>query len=112
MSETRKFQYIINGIREDLTFVEHLYWKLYGSLTNNPYHESDFSYEKTAFEIKEWINDVFLDKIYEIDSKIQKFLIDVSLKEMCKKVSMQEMEKCVRDIMQEKKETFIYIWRN
>jgi len=103
MSETRKFQYIINGIREDLTLAENLYLKLHWNLMDNPYLRSDFSYEKTAFEIKEWILDVFLDKIYEIDSKIQKFLIDVSLKEMCKKVSIQEMEKYVRDIMQEKK---------
>jgi len=104
MSETRKFQHIINGIREDLTFVEKLYWKLHGYLMNNPYLRSSFSYEKTAFEIKEWINDVFLDKIYEIDSKLLKFLTDVSLAESSfKKVSIQEMEKCVRDIVQEKR---------
>jgi len=114
MSEAQKFQHIIDGIREDLTFVENLYGKLDWDLFTNPYLRSDFSYEKTAFEIKEWINDVFLDKIYEIDSKIQKFLIDVSLKEMCKKVSIQEMEKYVKEIMQEKKglghgNTYLYM---
>jgi hypothetical protein len=104
MSEIHKFQYIVNGIREDLTFVENLYWKLYGNLTNNPYLNSDFSYERTAFEIKEWIFDVLLDKIYEIDSKILRFLTDVSLNEVLyKKVSIQEMEKYVRDVVQEKK---------
>lgn len=104
MSETRKFQHIINGIREDLTFVENLYWKLHWHLMVNPYLRSSFSYEKTAFEIKEWINDVFFDKIYEIDSKILKFLTDLSLAEQIfKKVSTQEMEKCLKDIVQEKK---------
>jgi hypothetical protein len=102
MSETRKFQYIVDGIREDLTFVENLYWKLYGNLTDNPKLQSDFSYERTASEIKEWIFDVLLDKIYEVDSKILKFLTDVSAKEaMYKKTSIQEMEKNVRDIVQD-----------
>lgn len=104
MSETRKFQHIIDGIREDLTFVEKLYWILHESLLSNPYLNSDFSYEKTAFEIKEWINDVLLDKIYEINSKVLKFLTDVSFTESSfKKVSTQEMEKCIRDIVLEKK---------
>jgi hypothetical protein len=104
MSETQKFQHIINGIREDLIFVEYLYWKLYSNLMNNPHLQSEFSYEKTAFEIKEWINDVFLDKIYEIDSKILKFLTDVAFTESGpSKVSTREMEKCVRDIVQEKR---------
>ena len=104
MSETRKFQHIIDGIREDLTFVENLYWKLNESLLSNPYLDSDFSYEKTAFEIKEWINDVLLDKIYEINSKVLKFLIDVSFTESSfGKISTQEMEKYVRDIVLEKK---------
>lgn len=104
MSETRKFQHIIDGIREDLTFVENLYWKLDWNLMHNPHLRSNFYYEKTAFEIKEWINDVLLDKIYEINSKVLKFLTDVSFPESSfEKVSTQEMEKCVRDIVLEKK---------
>jgi len=105
MSETRKFQYIINGIREDLTFIEELYGKLDWNLFNNQGLRSnlDFYYKKAAFEIIEWVNDVFLDKIYEVNSKIHKFLVDVSLEEMYKKVSTQEMEKYIRDIIQEKK---------
>jgi hypothetical protein len=101
MSEAQKFQHIISGIREDLTFIENLYWILDSNLMSNPYLRSDFSYKKTAFEIREWINDVFLDKIYEINSKIHKFLTDISLEEMYKKVPIQEMEKYIRDIMQE-----------
>jgi len=103
MSEAQKFQHILDGIREDLAFVENLYWKLHEDLMSNPYLRSDFSYERTAFEIKEWTNDVFLDKIYEINSKIHKFLTDLSLEEMYKKVSIQEMDKYIRDIIQERK---------
>jgi len=110
MNEACKFQGIIDGIREDLTLVKELFWKLDKDLTNNPDLRSDFSYEETAFEIKEWIHDVFLDKIYEIDSKIQKFLTDVFVNavphpnmELYKKVSAREMEKCIRNILQEKK---------
>lgn len=115
MSEAQKFQHIINGIREDLTFIENLYWILDSNLMSNPYLRSDFSYEKTAFEIKEWILDVFLDKLYEIDSKIHKFLTDVSLVEsISKKVSIQEMEKYLRDIIEEKEglglgNTYLYL---
>lgn len=110
----QKFQHILNGIRADLTFVENLYLKLDGNLLNNPYLESDFSHERTAFEIKEWINDVVLDRIYEIDSKILKFLTDVSLEVLYKKVSIQEMVKYIRDILQEKKglgrgDTYLYL---
>jgi hypothetical protein len=105
MSETRKFQYIINGIREDLTFIEELYGKLDWNLFNNQGLRSnlDSYYKKAAFEIIEWVNDVFLDKIYEVNSKIHKFLVDVSLEEMYKKVSTQEIEKYIKDIIQEKK---------
>jgi len=113
MSEKQKFQDIINGIREDLTYIENLYWGLSG-LMDNPNLRSNFSYERTAFEIKEWINDVFLDKIYEIDSKILKFLTDVSLKEaLYKKASVQEMDKYIKYIVQEKRvgygDTFLHM---
>lgn len=103
MSEAQKFQHILDGIREDLTLLEDLYVKLDWSLLGNSYLNSEFSYERTAFQIMEWITDVFLDKIYEIDSKTHKFLIDVSLEELCKWVSIEEMEKCIRDILGEKK---------
>jgi hypothetical protein len=44
MSEVRKFQDIVNGIREDLTIIENLYWKLHENLFSNPLLRSDFSY--------------------------------------------------------------------
>jgi hypothetical protein len=104
MSETQKFQVIVRGIREDLTYVERLYSALNWNLTMNPYLNDDFHYTKTAFEIREWIFDVFLDKIYEIDAKVQKFLTDLSsdAEEMHKKFSIQEIEKYVREIIHEK----------
>jgi len=103
MSEAQKFQHIIDGIREDLTFVDNLYGKLHWILMNNPHLRNGFSYKKTALEIKEWTDDVFLDKIYEIDSKIHKFLIDVSSEKLYKNLSIHEIEKYIRDILKEKK---------
>lgn len=82
---------------------------------NNPNLRSSFSYEVLASETKEWIFDVFLDKIYEIDSKTLKFLADVSLKEATdKKLSIQEIEKYVRDIVQNDRgliheKTYLYL---
>jgi len=106
MSEAQKFQHIIDGIREDLTLIEELCGKLDWNLFNNEglWSTFDFYYKKAAFEIIEWINDVFLDKIYETNSKIHKFLTDMSLGGMYNKVSIQgqAMEKCLKDIMQEK----------
>lgn len=103
MSEVQKFQYILNGIREDLVLLEEFHSRLDWSLLNNPYLDSDLYYQRTALEIVEWVTDVFLDKIYEIDSKIHKFLTDLSLEELYKYVSIQEMEKCTGDILHEKK---------
>ena len=107
MSETQKFQHIVNGIREDLTFIENLHAMLDLNLGFNQGLRSSFShvYEKTAMEIKQWINDVFLDKIYEINSKVLKFLTDVSCGEsgLWKVPSTQEIERYMRDILQEKK---------
>jgi len=106
MSETQKFQEIVDGVREDLEFVENLYWILDGKLLSNPYLDSDFHYTKTAFEIREWVFDVFLDKIYEIDFKFLKFLTDIfseaSSEAVRKKFSVQEIEKYVREIIYEK----------
>jgi hypothetical protein len=102
MSEARKFQHIVDGIREDLTLVEELCRILDHSLSNM-LRMGGFLYEETTFQIKEWISDVFLDKIYEIDSKIHRFLIDVCLEEMYDKVSLQEMEKYIKNIVEEKK---------
>lgn len=100
MSNAQKFQYIIQGIREDLTYVENLYWTLWQILNFDPQLISSSSSERRSLEIREWIYDVFYDKIYEIDSKILKFLTDVSQEALYKKLSIQEMDKYLRDIVQ------------
>lgn len=102
MNEAQKFQHILNGIREDLAIVEQLYWILHEKLLSNPDLESDFNHSRTVLEIIEWTNDVFQDKVYEINSKVRKFLTDLSLEDRHRKVSIQEMNKYVRDILQEK----------
>jgi hypothetical protein len=104
MSGISKFKYIVNGIREDLAFIEELYQKLNLNLFENQGLRSniDIYYRKAAFEIIEWLDDVFLDKIYEVNSKVHKFLVDISLEEVYRKVSAQEMEKYIRNIIHEK----------
>jgi tetratricopeptide (TPR) repeat protein len=102
MSEASKFQHIVNGIREDIAFIEKLYWNLDRHLSFNQGLRDELSYRKTVFEIIEWVNDVFLDKIYEVNSKVHKFLVDISLEEKYRRVSTKEIEKYLRDIIQEK----------
>jgi hypothetical protein len=102
LSEAQKFQEIVLALREDLSLVESLYWMLHEKLVNNPYL-GGFYHEQTAFEIREWLYDVFLDKIYDIDSKILRFLKDLSAEEFHKKASIQQIEKYVNEIIYEKK---------
>lgn len=73
---------------------------MWGILNFNQELRSSFSSERKSLEIREWIFDVFLDKIYEIDSKILRFLTDVSQEVLHKKLSIQEMDKYLRDIVQ------------
>jgi hypothetical protein len=107
VSETQKFQHIVDGIREDLTFVENLRAMLDWHIGTNQGLRSSFShvYEKTVTEIKEWIDDVFRDKIYEINQKVLTFLTDVSSGEsnLWKIPSTLVIEKYTRDILQEGK---------
>jgi hypothetical protein len=98
LSEAQKFQEIVLALREDLSLVESLYWMLHEKLVNNPYL-GGFYHEQTAFEIREWLYDVFLDKIYDIDSKILRFLKDLSAEEFHKKASIQQIEKYVNEII-------------
>jgi hypothetical protein len=74
MSNKELFQEILSGIRSDLTFVKSvLFQKLVKIL-----QEKDYCIDQ---EIKIWIFDVFLDKVYEIDAKIDQILADFDLKE-------------------------------
>ncbi len=81
----------------------------------DPSLKSSFSYERRASETKEWVFDVFLDKVYEIDAKTLKFLTDISLKEAIdEKLSTREIEKYIRDIVQNDKglihdKTYLYL---
>ncbi len=103
MTEAQKFQEIVLGIREDLELIEKLYWITDGKI-NFSHLDSDFNYQKTASEIRDWIFDVFLDKTYDIDSKVLKFLTDISpdAEAIHKKFSVQEIEKYAKEIIHEK----------
>ena len=103
MSEVQKFQEFVLGIREDLTIADNYCWMLEQKLMELSRMMGDFYYQQNCFEIREWIFDVFLDKIYDVDSKITTFLKDLSLEELLKKISVQEIKKYVNEIIYEKK---------
>src|SRR3989304_8058141 len=102
MSEPQKFQEFVLGIREDVTIANNICWLLDWKLVDLA-NMGDFNYRQNASEVREWIYDVLLDKIYDIDSKITKFLTDLSLQELQKKVSIQEITKYVNEIIYDKK---------
>jgi hypothetical protein len=102
MAEVQKFQEIVLGLRDDLSNLESLYWILYSKLINNPYLQG-FTYPTTASETREWIFDVFLDKVYDIDFKLTKFLNDISLGVLSKKASIDEIQKVINEIIYDKK---------
>lgn len=72
MSYKKQFEDIITFIRNDLKYLSELYGKLVPQVTYSVGPYRIFSEEDKA-KTKEWIFDVFLDKVYEIDSKTRKF---------------------------------------
>lgn len=95
LSEEQKLDQFIRGIREDLNFVEALYYRLFETLLG--LSTWGINYKIESPRIKEFIRDTFLDKIFEIESKTSKFLIDISLNESIgKNLSTQEMTTLLR----------------
>ena len=103
MAEMQKFQEIVLGLRDDLGNLESLYFVLHWKIMMNPYLRDSFTYLTEAIEIKEWIYDVFLDKLYDIDFKLTKFLNDVTLMDLSRKASNEEIKKVINEIIYEKK---------
>ena len=101
MAEIQKFQEIVLGLRDDLSNLDSLYWILHEKLINNPYLQG-YYYQNTASEIREWIFDVFIDKAYDIDFKLNKFLNDISLGALSKKASIEDIKKVINEIMYDK----------
>lgn len=74
MSERQKFQEVLKEIRKDLEHIFNLLQileqKACSQVTLQP-----------SQELKEWIYDTFLDKVYETNAKIKRFLMDVRISE-------------------------------
>lgn len=66
MSEKQRFQEIQGEIRNDIAHIMNLFEILYKKLEELPLHEA-----------KNWMYDVFLDKIYETNAKLMQFLDDI-----------------------------------
>jgi hypothetical protein len=74
MSNRQLFQEILSGIRSDLSFVKKdLFQMLVKMIAERDYHIDE--------EIKIWVLDIFLDKVYEVDTKIVRVLADFGLME-------------------------------
>lgn len=74
LSERQKFQEILKEIRRDL---EHIF-NLFQILVQKACSQETL---QPSQELKEWIYDTFLDKVYETNAKIKRFLIDVRISE-------------------------------
>jgi len=78
LSEKQKFQEIVSNIRSELKYIQSLQDKL--NFTFLPDIAADtFVSRQLAVDTKEWIMDVFLDKFFETDAKVGKFLLDIGL---------------------------------
>lgn len=83
MSERQCFQEILRGVRGDLTyFRETLFPVLLSKIKMKNY--------KIDVEIKDWIYDTLLDKLYEIDAKVAKIFEGFGLGDKAK-ISLDQM---------------------
>ena len=81
MSEKQKFKELLSEIRSDLAYIQELQPQLNNQISN---FQNSFVDEKWAsffvIHVKEWAYDVYLDKIFETDSKVKKFITALGLK--------------------------------
>lgn len=78
MSEKQKFQEIVSNIRSDLKYIQSLQDKLNFAIIPDIAADT-FVSRQQAVDTKEWIIDIYLDKFFEIDAKVKKFLADLRL---------------------------------
>lgn len=89
MSGKAKFQEILTLIRTDLKYLLSLDSILRNNLAFISLHPLERATQVS--KLREWIFDVFLDKAYEIDAKVKKFLVDLGYpkENINSKLSMQ-----------------------
>jgi hypothetical protein len=82
MSEKQKFKEIPSEIRSDLAYIQELQPRLNNRISN---FSNAFVSETWAIwfatNVKEWAYDVYLDKIFETDSKVKKFINELGLED-------------------------------
>ncbi len=72
MSGRQVFQEIVAGIRSDLKYLkEDLFSILFDKRRYDPYGQKD--------EVRSWILDVFLDKLFETHAKIERLFDDFNI---------------------------------
>jgi len=72
MSAKQVFQEIVTGIRSDLKYLkEDLFSKLESKRWSDRYGHID--------EVRSWILDVFLDKLFEINTKVERLFADFNI---------------------------------
>lgn len=96
MSSRQVFHDIVAGIRADLKYLkEDLFSILMNKRVYDPYGQDD--------EVRSWILDVFLDKLFETHAKIEKLFSDFNIQ---RDLPIWEIKKCADDLAFVKGMTF------
>jgi hypothetical protein len=89
VSGRQVFQEILVGIRSDLKYLKELHSILFNKRQYDP-----INFEKTD-EVRDWILDVFLDKLYETHAKVERVFGDFSIQ---RDLPIWEIKRCAEDI--------------
>ena len=88
MSARQVFQEIVTRIRSDLKYLKE---DLFSILQNKRWHDRYGSKD----EVRSWILDVFLDKLFEIHAKVERLFGDFDIQ---RDLPIWEMKKCAEDL--------------
>jgi len=88
MSDRQRFQTIVAGIRSDLKYLkEDLFSTMWNKRLNDIYGQDD--------NVRNWILDVFLDKLFETNAKIEGVFDNFNIK---RDIPIWEIKDCVEDL--------------
>ncbi len=88
MSDRQVFQEIVTRIRSDLKYLKE---DLFPILQNKRWHDRYGQKD----EVRSWILDVFLDKLFEIHAKVERLFGDFDIQ---RDLPIWEMKKCAEDL--------------
>jgi len=83
------FQEILEGIRSDLKHIKNLFSILLTRRRRDPINIEGRD------EVRNWISDVFLDKLYETHAKVERLFGDIGIE---RDLPIWEIKKCAEDI--------------